>query len=115
MTGRPPEAPWISTLGVYDSCTGQHFTLRQNKVAAHHLDDFVQRYHSREESDRFRLFTYAQLLARDKVNLDLSWLSDEEDEELPPPEVIAQEIVEDLQAALSEFAAVAEALQVAKV
>ena len=27
-----------------------------------------------------------------------------------PPEVIAQEIVEDLQAALSEFAAIAEAL-----
>ena len=34
--------------------------------------------------------------------------------ELPPPDIIAQEIVEDLQAALSEFAAVAEALQVAR-
>ena len=109
-----PEAPWTSTLGVYDLRTGQHFTLRQNKLAAHHLDDFVTRYHSREESDRFKIFTYEELLARDKVNLDITWLSDGDTEELPPPEVIAQEIVDDLQAALGEFAAVAEALQLAK-
>jgi type I restriction enzyme M protein len=31
-------------------------------------------------------------------------------ENLPPPDVIAQEIVEDLEAALGEFAAVAESL-----
>ncbi len=47
---------------------------------------------------------------RDKVSLDIMWLRDEslEDaEDLPPPEVIAQEIVEDLEAALAEFAAIA--------
>ena len=109
-----PDAPWTSKLWVYDFRTGQHFTLRQNKLSAHHLDDFVERYHSREESERFKCFTYDELLARDKVNLDITWLSADEDEELPPPDVIAQEIVEDLQAALSEFAAVAEALQVAR-
>ena len=41
------------------------------------------------------------------------WLRDEslEDlENLPPPDVIAQEIVEDLEAALAEFSAVAESL-----
>ena len=31
-------------------------------------------------------------------------------ENLPPPDVIAQEIVEDLEAALAEFAAIAESL-----
>ena len=39
-----PEAPWTSKLWVYDFRTGQHFTLRQNKLSAHHLDDFVERY-----------------------------------------------------------------------
>ena len=60
-------------------------------------------------------FTYDELLARDKVNLDITWLRDTDDggDDLQPPEVIAQEIVEDLQAALNEFAAVAEALQLA--
>lgn len=58
-----------------------------------------------------------QLVARDKANLDITWLRDpdaEDSDNLPPPEVIAQEIVDDLQAALNEFAAVAEALETAK-
>jgi type I restriction enzyme M protein len=117
-----PELPWTSKLWVYDFRTGQHFTLRQNKLQAHHLDDFVKAYKpedrlDRTESERFKCFTYDELLARDKVNLDITWLRDpdlDDGDNLQPPEVIAQEIVEDLQAALDEFAAVAEALQLAK-
>lgn len=43
---------------------------------------------------------------RDKLNLDLTWLKDdalEESANLPAPDIIAAEIVEDLRAALSEF------------
>ena len=53
-------------------------------------------------------------MARDKVNLDITWLRDESLEDLdnlPEPAVIAREIVEDLQAALAEFEAVAAALE----
>ena len=56
---------------------------------------------------------YEELIQRDKVSLDITWLRDESLEDmdnLPPPEVIAQEIVEDLEAALAEFAAIAESL-----
>ena len=56
------------------------------------------------------------LIARDKVNLDITWLRDESLEDidnLPAPEVIAREIVEDLTAALVEFEAVATALEAA--
>ncbi|MET8757397.1 class I SAM-dependent DNA methyltransferase [Lentzea sp. NPDC004782] len=117
-----PEVPWTSKLWVYDFRTGQHFTLRQNKLQAHHLDDFVEAYnvgdrHARGESERFKSFTYDELLARDKVNLDITWMRDpdlNDSENLQSPEVIAQEIVEDLQAALDEFASVADALQLAK-
>ena len=62
----------------------------------------------------FRRFTYPELLQRDKVSLDITWLRDESLEDvdnLPPPEVIAQEIVEDLEAALAEFAQIAESLR----
>ncbi|GAB3862428.1 hypothetical protein GCM10029963_68570 [Micromonospora andamanensis] len=65
------------------------------------------------ETEHFRSFTYEELTARDKVNLDITWLRDaslEDVDALLPPEVIAQEIVEDLQAALREFTAIAEAL-----
>jgi len=118
-----PEKPWTSKLWVYDFRTGQHFTLRQKKLQRHHLEDFVRAYkpgeprENREESERFRAFTYEELIARDKVNLDITWLRDpdlEGEDDLQPPEVIAQEIVEDLQAALNEFAAVVEALQLAR-
>jgi len=113
------DRPWTERLWVYDFRTGQHFTLRQNQLRRHHLDGFVQAYHGepREEGERFKPFSYEEIIARDKAKLDISWLRDpalDDGEELLPPEVIAQEIVDDLQAALSEFAAVAEALQAAK-
>jgi type I restriction enzyme M protein len=50
---------------------------------------------------------------RDKASLDIFWLRDESLEDtdnLPVPEVIAAEIVEDLQAALDEFSAIASGL-----
>jgi type I restriction enzyme M protein len=49
-------------------------------------------------------------MQRDKISLDLIWLRDEsleDSDNLPPPDVLAQEIVEDLEAALSEFAQIA--------
>ena len=112
------ETPWTKELWIYDLRTNQHFTLKQNPLRREHLDDFVAVYkpearHEREESELFKRFTYDQLMHRDKVSLDITWLRDEslEDiENLPPPEVIAQEIVEDLEAALAEFEAIAVSL-----
>jgi type I restriction enzyme M protein len=54
------------------------------------------------------------LAKRDRLNLDLLWVREkslEESDDLPEPEVLAQEIVEDLQAALEQFAAVTAKLQ----
>jgi type I restriction enzyme M protein len=62
--------------------------------------------HNRVETERFKSFAYDELIKRDKVNLDIFWLKDEALEEsanLPPPAVIAAEIVEDLRAALEQF------------
>jgi type I restriction enzyme M protein len=115
-----PQAPWTSVLWVYDLRVGRHFTLKQNRLQREHLDDFVASYRpgqpreGRVETERFRPFGYDELIARDKVNLDITWLKDpslEDSDSLLPPDVIAREIVEDLEAALSEFAAIAEALQ----
>ncbi|MDO3704714.1 class I SAM-dependent DNA methyltransferase [Micromonospora sp. C28SCA-DRY-2] len=116
---RAREEPWTQKLWVYDFRTNQHFTLKQNPLRREHLQDFVDCYlpgkdrSQRVETERFRAFTYEELIARDKVNLDITWLKDaslEDADALLPPEVIAQEIVEDLQSALREFAAIADAL-----
>lgn len=114
------ERPWTERTWVYDLRTNQHFTLKQNPLTRAALEDFVECYgpgkpHSeRVESERFHAFTYDELVARDKANLDITWLRDESLEDLdnlPAPEVIAREIVEDLTAALAEFEAVAAALE----
>ncbi|WP_255292810.1 class I SAM-dependent DNA methyltransferase [Micromonospora sp. WMMA1996] len=116
---RAREEPWTQKLWVYDFRTNQHFTLKQNPLRRDHLQDFVDCYlpgkdrAERVETERFRTFSYEELIARDKVNLDITWLKDaslEDADSLLPPEIIAQEIVDDLQAALVEFAAIADAL-----
>lgn len=116
------EQPWTERLWVYDLRTNQHFTLKQNPLRREHLQDFVDCFApgkpraERVESERFRSFAYEELIARDKVNLDITWLRDsslEDLDNLPAPEIIAREIVEDLTAALVEFEAVAAALEAA--
>jgi type I restriction enzyme M protein len=112
------EMPWTRELWVYDLRTNQHFTLKQNPLRAEHLRDFVEVFragkrHLREESERFQRFSYEDLIQRDKVSLDITWLRDaslEDVDGLPPPDVLAQEIVDDLEAAIAEFAAVAESM-----
>ena len=114
-----PGQPWTERLWVYDLRTNKHFTLKQNPLRRVDLDEFVAafqpgRHADRVESERWASFTYDEIIARDKANLDITWLRDESLEDLdnlPSPDVLAREIVEDLSAALAEFEAVAAALE----
>jgi len=114
----PQETAWTQKLWIYDLRTNQNFTLKTRQLTRSDLDDFVLCYkpgarQDRKESERFRPFSYDDLVARDKASLDVFWLRDESLEDtdnLPPPEVIAAEIVEDLEAALAQFSAVAASL-----
>ena len=110
------EKPWTQKLWIYDLRTNLHFTLKENTLKRSDLDDFVACYnpknrHERKESERFKGFAYDDLLKRDKVNLDIFWLKDdslEESANLPAPHIIAEEITEDLETALENFATIAE-------
>jgi len=113
------EKAWTERLWIYDLRTNMHFTLKENPLARTDLDDFVacfrpENRHERVESERFLAFGYEELVKRDKANLDIFWLKDESLEEsanLPSPDVIAAEIVDDLEAALEQFSAIAEDLK----
>ena len=82
------------------------------------LDEFVRCYrpgdrHNRiatwsekTPDGRWRPYRYEEILARDKVSLDLFWLRDESLEDsanLPNPNVLAQEIADDLRSALGQI------------
>ena len=113
--------PWTQKLWIYDFRTKKSFPLKTNPLKREDLDEFVEVFkpgalHDRKATwtekkpeGRWRAFGIDELLARDKVNLDIFWLKDESLEDsanLPAPEVIAAEIAEDLRAALEQFEAI---------
>ena len=113
------EKPWTEKLWIYDLRTNKHFTLKTNPLTYADLEDFIKYYnpdnrYDRQETERFRAFSYEELIQRDKTSLDVFWLRDESLEDmdnLPDPDILAKEIVEDLQSALQQFTAIQEALE----
>jgi len=116
------ETPWTKKLWIYDLRTNKHFTLKTNPLKREDLDEFVESYnpsnrHKRKETwslenpeGRWRVYEYDELIARDKASLDIFWLKDDslaDSDNLPAPEIIAQEIVDDLEAALEQFRLIA--------
>lgn len=116
------EKAWTERLWVYDLRTNKHFTLKIRPLRRSDLDECVECYRPGERHERqptwsednphgrWRAYDYEELVERDKLNLDLSWLRDrslEDSENLPEPEVLAAEIAEDLRAALEAFEEIA--------
>ena len=119
------ETPWTKKVWIYDLRTNKHFTLKTSSMKREDLDEFVKLYnpanrHERKATwsaknpeGRWRVYEYDELIARDKASLDIFWLKDDslaDSDNLPPPDVIAQEIVDDLEAALEQFRLIASDL-----
>ena len=113
------EKVWTERLWIYDLRTNKHFTLKTNPLAYNDLQDFIKCYnpenrHFRQEAERFKSFSYDELIQRDKVSLDIFWLKDESLEDLdnlPEPDVLAAEIADNLEAALEQFRGIVEELE----
>ena len=113
------EKPWTEKLWIYDLRTNMHFTLKTNPLKFSDMADFIKCYnsknrHNRKETERFKAFAYDELIQRDKASLDIFWLKDdslEDTENLPEPDIIASEIVENLESALSLFSNIEEELK----
>ena len=118
--------PWTDRLWVYDLRTNMHFTLKQSPIQRRDFDEFVECYrpgrpHERAETwsdsnpdGRWRSYAYEELLKRDKLSLDLFWIRDKsltDTDSLPPPDVLATEIADDLAAALEQFTKIAARLR----
>jgi len=108
-----PKDGQVHTKGIwfYDLRTNKHFTLKTRQLKLDDLQDFITCYnpenrHERVASERFKFFSYEELMARDKASLDIFWLKDESLDnldDLPPPDVLQLEIIEHLEAALLAF------------
>ena len=103
---------------MYDYRTNIHHTLKKNPLKYDDLQDFIDCYHPENRHQRtenwsesnpdgrWRKFTYEEIVARDKTSLDITWLKDKslaDLDNLPDPDVLAEEIAENLVRALMSF------------
>ncbi len=110
--------PWTKTVWYYDYRTNIHHTLKKNTMRFEDLQDFIQCYnpknrHARKETystenpeGRWRKFTYDEIVARDKTSLDIFWLKDKslaDLDNLPAPDDLAADIIENIEAGLNSF------------
>ncbi len=113
--------PQTSRVWYYDYRTNVHHTLKKKPLTDSHLEEFVACYtprnrHIRRETwsdetpnGRWRAYSREELLLRDKASLDVFWLKDAsmtDLDNLPEPDVLEAEIIENLRSALSSFEAV---------
>lgn len=117
--GKPASKdPWTKEVWVYDYRTNIHHTLKKNPLKQEDLNDFVQCYnpanrHKRTETwneanpdGRWRKFSYDEIITRDKTSLDITWLKDKslaDLDNLPDPDELALDIVDNLESALVSF------------
>lgn len=119
--------PWTKAIWFYDFRTNIHFTLKKNPLKPADLQDFITCYHPQNRHQRsetyseqnpegrWRKFTYDEIIARDKTSLDIFWLKDKsltDLDNLPDPDVLALEIMENLEAGLESFRTIVDSLEV---
>ena len=103
--------PWTKEVWIYDLRTNMHFTLKENKMEFEDLKDFIECYlpenrHGRKETERFKRFTYNEIISRDKTSLDIFWLKDKnltDLDNLPDPDILVEDIIENLESSLESL------------
>ncbi|MFA6920335.1 MAG: class I SAM-dependent DNA methyltransferase [Gallionella sp.] len=118
--------PWTKEVWFFDYRTNVHHTLKKKPLRFDDLQEFIACYnpqnrHDRKESwseatnpeGRWRKYSYDQIIARDKTSLDIFWLKDKslaDLDNLPEPDILAMEIIDNLEAGLNSFREIAAAL-----
>ena len=119
--------PWTKKVWYYDYRTNIHHTLKKKPLRFEDLQDFIRCYHPQNRWERtetwdaetnpegrWRAFSYDEVLARDKTSLDIFWLKDKslaDLDNLPEPDELAAEIIENLESGLARFREIVTALE----
>ena len=118
--------PWTKEIWYYDYRTNIHHTLKKNPLKLEDLRDFITCYQPENRNTRketwhpeknpegqWRKFTYDEIMSRDKTSLDIFWLRDKslaDLDNLPDPDELANDIIENLEAAVESFKEIAQRL-----
>lgn len=117
--------PWTKNIWIYDYRTNVHHTPKKNPMRMSHLEEFIELYNgkninkrketfSEDNPDgRWRKYSYDEVIARDKTSLDIFWLRDKsltDLDNLPDPDILAHEIIENIEAGLNSFKEIMETI-----
>lgn len=117
--------PWTKEVWIYDYRSNIHHTLKRKPMHFNDLKEFVKLYNSENRNKRketwseenpdgrWRKFTYDEIVERDKTNLDIFWIKDKsltDLENLPDPDILASEIIENIEAGLNSFREIMETI-----
>lgn len=118
--------PWTKEIWFYDYRTNIHHTKKKNPMKSENLEDFIKCYKPDDITDRietwseenpegrWKKYSYEEIISRDKTSLDIFWLKDKSLtnlEDLPDPDILASEIIENLEAGLESFRSVLNSLE----
>ena len=123
---------WTKDIWFYDYRTNVHHTPKKNPMRQEHLKEFIDLYNGKNinkreetwsadpstgsgEEGRWRKYSYEDIIARDKTSLDIFWLKDKsltDLDNLPDPDILANEIIENIESGLNSFKEIMEALNV---
>ena len=116
---------WTKEVWIYDYRNNVHHTPKKSPMGFEHLQDFIKLYNSKNrnkrtetwseenEDGRWRKYTYDEIIARDKTNLDIFWIKDKslaDLDNLPDPDILANEIIENIESGLSSFREIMETI-----
>ncbi|HWD86791.1 MAG TPA: class I SAM-dependent DNA methyltransferase [Mucilaginibacter sp.] len=117
MTKQSKE-PATQETWFYDYRTNIHHTPKKNPLKYESLRDFINCYNpldrtmrsetwsEQNKEGRWRKYNYEEITARDKANMDIFWLKDDnliDLENLPDPDDLINDIIENIESALANF------------
>jgi type I restriction enzyme M protein len=116
---------WTKEIWFYDYRTNVHHTPKKSPMRQEHLKEFIELYNGKninkrketwsEDNDegRWRKYSYDEIIARDKTSLDIFWLKDKsltDLDNLPDPDILANEIIENIESGLNSFREIMETI-----
>lgn len=116
---------WTKEIWFYDYRTNVHHTPKKSPMRQEHLTEFIELYNGKNinkrketwseenEEGRWRKYSYDEIIARDKTSLDIFWLKDKsltDLDNLPDPDILAHEIIENIESGLSSFREIMETI-----
>lgn len=116
---------WTKDIWFYDYRTNVHHTPKKNPMRQENLEEFIELYNGKNiykreetwsednEDGRWRKYSYDDIITRDKTSLDIFWLKDKsltDLDNLPDPDILAAEIIENIEAGLNSFREIMETI-----